>query len=118
VLLAYDESPKAQEALFVATYIAGQWRIPLVVTSMAGDGPGKPGGLSRAQQYLEAHGIQARFVEERAPSTETILGIADAEQCDLILMGGYRRGPAVEAVLDSAVNQLLRESRWPLLICR
>ena len=30
-LLAYDGSPKSQEALFVATYLAGRWRIPLVV---------------------------------------------------------------------------------------
>ena len=38
--------------------------------------------------------------------------------CDLILMGGYGHGPAVELVLGSAVDQVLRESRWPALICR
>jgi hypothetical protein len=30
-LLAYDGSPKAQEALFVAAYLAGRWKISLVV---------------------------------------------------------------------------------------
>ena len=30
-LLAYDGSPKAREALFVATYLAGRWSMPLVV---------------------------------------------------------------------------------------
>ena len=30
-LLAYDGSPKAREALFVATYLAGRWQISLPV---------------------------------------------------------------------------------------
>jgi nucleotide-binding universal stress UspA family protein len=33
-------------------------------------------------------------------------------------MGGYGRRPELEVVLGSAVDQVLRESRSPVLICR
>ncbi|MGD9001481.1 MAG: universal stress protein, partial [Anaerolineae bacterium] len=69
-------------------------------------------------EYLEAHGVQAEWVEESGPVAEAILRTAESRGCDLILMGGYGHGPAVEVVLGSAVDQVLRESRWPILICR
>jgi nucleotide-binding universal stress UspA family protein len=33
-------------------------------------------------------------------------------------MGGYGHSPVMEVVLGSAVDQVLRESRQPTLICR
>jgi nucleotide-binding universal stress UspA family protein len=36
----------------------------------------------------------------------------------LIVMGGYGRGPVLEVVLGSALDQVLRQSHRPTLICR
>jgi len=121
-LLAYDGSPKAREALFVAAYMSGQWAVPLtVLTVPEGDRFG-PGAMEEARQYLEAHGVQADFTTEASESAETvaesILGTALDRGCDLILIGGYGHSPAVELVLGSAVDGVLRESPWPALICR
>ncbi len=40
------------------------------------------------------------------------------EPFDLIVAGGYGSRPVLEVVLGSEVDQLLRESQRPILICR
>jgi nucleotide-binding universal stress UspA family protein len=117
-LLAYDGSPKAEEALFVSTYLAGQWDIPLVVVAVLEKERAAAQTLTRAQKYLEEHGVQATFVEQRGPVGEAILETVSAHGCNLIVMGGYGFSPVLEIVLGSAVDQVLRESQQPVLICR
>jgi nucleotide-binding universal stress UspA family protein len=116
-LLAYDGSPKSKEALFVATYLAGQWRIPLVVLTVL-EGNSTKETARYAQEYLESHGVQATFLRERGPAGQVILETAEAHESNLILMGGYGLNPVLEVVLGSAVDQVLRESCQPMLICR
>jgi nucleotide-binding universal stress UspA family protein len=116
-LLAYDGSPKSQEALFVATYLAGRWRIPLVVMTALEKGGATPATLTQAQSYLEVRGVQATLLAESGPVAETILQVAAAYQSNLIIMGGYGSTPVLEVVLGSLVDQILRQSRQPLLIC-
>ena len=117
-LLAYDGSPKADEALFVATYVAGSWAIPLVVVTVMEGDRATGQALARARQYLETHGVQATCVEESGPVAEAVLRTADEHQSDLIIMGGYGSSPVLEVVLGGAVDQVLRASRRPMLICR
>lgn len=117
-LLAYDGSPKAEEALFVATYLAGKWEIPLVVVTVLERGRTTSRTLARAQRYLEQHGVEATCVKERDPVEEAIRVTAEAHHSDLIIMGGYGLSPVFEVVLGSAVDHMLRTCCWPLLICR
>jgi nucleotide-binding universal stress UspA family protein len=117
-LLAYDNSPKAKEALFAATYLAGQWNIPLTVVSVLEDKRVTSETPTYAQQHLEAHKIQAVYVEENGSVAEAILKTATAHKSDLIVTGGYGFSPILEIALGSTVDQLLRESRKPVLICR
>ena len=116
-LLAYDGSPKADEALFVATYLAGQWNMSLVVVTVESERIG-PETIGRAQSYLETHRVQATYTQERGPAAEAILRAAEEHASDLILMGSYGPHPLLEAVRDSTVNHVLRASRRPMLICR
>lgn len=116
-LLAYDGSPKAEEALYVAAYLAGRWGTSLVVLTVP---EGRPTlqAQARARQYLEAHGVEAEYVLATGPVVPTILEVCGEKQSNLILMGGYGHSPVVEVVVGSAVDHLLRESRSPVLICR
>lgn len=116
-LLAYDGSPKSEEALFVATYLSLKWDIPLWVVTVIENGTSK-GMLAQAKSYLESHGVQATYLEERGNVADIILKAAEAHGNDLILMGGYGSAPVVEVVLGSSVDKVLRESRRPMLICR
>jgi nucleotide-binding universal stress UspA family protein len=117
-LLGYDGSPKAREALFVATYIAARGQVPLVVVSVIDGERVTPAVLDEAQEYLERRGVTATYVQGSGPAAEAILEAAASHDSDLILMGGYGHNPVVKAVLGSAVDQVLRASRQPVLICR
>jgi nucleotide-binding universal stress UspA family protein len=44
--------------------------------------------------------------------------VAEEHDCDLIVTGGYGRTPVAKAILGSTVDELLRASKWPLLVCR
>ena len=116
-LLAYDGSPKSEEALFVAAYLSLKWNIPLWVVTVIENGTTK-GILERAQSYLESRGVKATFIPEQGGVADTILKTADSTGSDLIIMGGYGSSPVVEVVLGSSVDKVLRESRRPMLICR
>jgi len=117
VLLAYDGSPKAQEGLYVAAYLAGQWSIPLVVITVLEKERGQE-HLSKAQTYLEAQGVMATFVSKQGPVAETIMTTANEHRCQLIILGGFGAGPVWDVVLGSVVDQVLCESNQPMLICR
>lgn len=122
-LAAFDGSPKAYEALFIAAYFAGRWGIPLTVAavevSAAADAGAGAARLEAAREYLESRGVGAAYRVESGPSVaEALLQAAEAEGCDFILTGGYGYSPVLELALGSTVNDLLRRSRIPLLICR
>jgi nucleotide-binding universal stress UspA family protein len=117
-LLAYDGSPKAREALFVATYLSAKWELPLVVLT-AGESEAAAGAiLDDARFYLIARGVPATYVTAQGEPSSAIHETAEAHHCDLIVMGGYGFRPLVELVLGSTVDQVLRRRRWPVLICR
>ena len=117
-LLAYDGSPKAEEALFVATYLAGRWGIPLTVLTVAQRGHTSAATLRHAERYLADHGVSATLVQERGPVVEAILHTARERRSGLLIMGGYGHRPVLEVVLGSTVEEVLRTACCPMLICR
>jgi nucleotide-binding universal stress UspA family protein len=117
-LLAYDGSPKADEGLFVASYLANQWRASLtVLTAFIGDHVA-PETLLRARVYLEEHKIDASYLAETQPTAQAVQHTVVDHQIDLVIAGGYRLSPVREVLFGSTVDQLMRQSEIPLLICR
>ena len=116
-LLAYDGSPKAKEALFVAAYLAERWRTPLTVVTV-GEGNSAQTIQDYARAYLELHEIEAEYVITAGVVGEKLLQARAEREADLVLMGGYGRSPWQEMVLGSVVNFMLREAPCPVFICR
>ena len=117
-MLAYDGSAKAKEALFVAAYLAAQWQIPLVVVSVDEEQHFTDTALQRAESYLQTQQIEATYVSTSGATAKAILTTAEEFCSNLIIMGGYGRSPVLEVVLGSTVDEVLRTSKWPVLICR
>jgi nucleotide-binding universal stress UspA family protein len=119
-LLAYDGSPKAEEALLLAAQLCqpNYWNIPLTVVTVTEGDRITLETLGRAQKHLAAHNVQVTFVRESGPVAEAILKLAAAHESDLIIMGSYGFSPMLEIALGSTVDQVLRTSRQPVLICR
>jgi nucleotide-binding universal stress UspA family protein len=117
-LLAYDGGAKSKEGLFVAAYLTEHWHIPLTVLTVMESDREMSETLFEAEAYLRDKGLRATYLDRSGPVAKTILETAESQNSDLIIMGGYGFNPVLEVVLGSAVNQVLRESRRPVLICR
>lgn len=117
-LLAYDESPKAEEALFVAAYMAAAWGTKLHVLTVEEEGSETHEIQDKAQNYLQSNGAAAEFSSATGPVSTAVLATAHSAGADLILIGGYGATPMIEVVLGSAVDHVLRKSDLPILICR
>jgi nucleotide-binding universal stress UspA family protein len=118
ILLAYDDSPKSREALFVATYLSGKWEVPLVVASVLENGRVNASVLEEAHHYLESHGLQADLILREGPTEQALLQTAGAYGSELLIMGGYSHGPLLDTVLGKTVNRILNEFEMPIIICR
>lgn len=117
-LLAYDGSLKAQEALFVATYLAGQWQIPLHVITI-GEHDFVSDIQADARKYLEDHSIQAEYIVSSGDNpAQIILDYVEQLKIDLLLLGGYSHNPILEVIQGSGVDEILRWTEIPTLICR
>jgi nucleotide-binding universal stress UspA family protein len=117
-LLAYDGSPKANEALFIAAYLAIKWRIALAVVTVIDEDEVIGETMDTARSYLESRGVQARYLPERGDVSQAVLNTAEQLGSDVIIMGGYGQGPVLEVVLGSSIDLVLRHSRKPILISR
>jgi nucleotide-binding universal stress UspA family protein len=117
-LLAYDGSPKADEALYIAAYMSAWWNSELVVVNIKEPGHNSNQVLTRARMYLENQRSDVIYSGRTGTVSEEILRATEEYDCDLIVMGGYGFNPVMEIVLGSAVDEVLRTSRIPLLICR
>ena len=116
-LLAFDGSPKAREALFVATYLAEQWQTRLTIFAGQGENAADSSAKDFARNYLEFNEVAADFINEKY-SPETLRKTAEEIQADVVIMGGYSGSILKEMTVGSSVNYMLRESAIPILICR
>ncbi len=120
-LLAFDGSRTSIQALYLLTYLAGRWQLPITVVT-ANEGTRVSSEIQRLpKDYFHARGIgrdQVAFVEEEGPAGPAILRAAEMHECDWIVMGSYSRRGIGDIVADSTLDVVLRCSWWPMLICR
>lgn len=115
-LLAYDGSPKADEALYLAAYVARSWGVELVV--MAAGKKKAKSALGRAKAYLSAHDVEAIYVRAHQPAYQAILATAEKHGVNMIVMGGFGQRSAMQLVVGSTVTKVLRATSQPVFICR
>ncbi len=120
-LLAYGPGPKADEALYLAAYLAGRWGTRLTVVTVKKDSSSES-LIGEARSYLETHGVQATYIEEDGgaarDAARAVLLNAEAHDADFLIMGGYESNPLLETLFSSTVDRVLRSTRRPVLICR
>jgi len=117
-LLAYDGSPKANEALFIATYLTARWPKSLTVVTVETTHT-SAAALEKAQRYLKLHGLtDVNFVLQKGHIAETILETARIYNINLLFMGGFSFRPVRHLTLGSTAERILREFRHPMWVCR
>lgn len=118
LLLAYNDGPKAEEALFLAAYLAGRWKRELVLLTVHDGSPTLEAARIRARTYLERQGVTPQIASASGPVGQAIVATTERQHCNLIIMGGYGRGPVSDLMLGDTVEDVLRTSRVPTLICQ
>lgn len=116
-LLAYDGSRTADEALYLAAFMARRWGTSISVLTV-NESNVPPDSPQNARRYLEGHAIQAKYQQASGNAADRILEAAERDACNFILIGGYGHHPVIEFVVGSTLDQVLRESRIPMLISK
>ncbi len=116
-LVAYDGSPKADEALFMACYAAQKWGTALTVLTVETNHTSAE-ALAAAQEYLDGCGVRAIYELREQHIADALLDVSAESDCDWLIMGGFGFRPMKHLMLGSTVDRMLREFRYPMLICR
>lgn len=117
-LLAYDGSRKANEALYLAAYLASSWGTKITVLTTRERSLRETLNLQKAKGYLISQGVEdAEYVSQRGEAGPLVVETARAHKCDFVLMGGYGKGGFMEVMVGSTLDYVLREFKGPIWVC-
>ncbi len=74
--------------------------------------------LAPVSEFLLRHGINAKTNWKMGPAGETIAQFAEAEKCDLVVMGSHGHGALAKLVMGSVATQVLAHCHVPVLLVR
>jgi nucleotide-binding universal stress UspA family protein len=116
VALGWNGSPEAVRALAAALPLLAASRAVTIISV----GDPKTSDAAEAVAYLGWHGVSARHRLVPAVSGvgagQQLLSAAREADADLLVMGGYGRGPWREMFFGGATRELLAASLLPLLL--
>jgi nucleotide-binding universal stress UspA family protein len=117
-LLVWEDNDKSNLALMVAAYVAGQWKLPIVVLACDDSSPQSPEKIEKLRDYLVEFDLEVAYISGKTGSPDEILSIADERKCDWVITGGYDRSALREIVAGTPLDELLGRSTIPILICQ
>jgi nucleotide-binding universal stress UspA family protein len=115
-LLAYDGSPHAKEALFVATYFAEMWKTELVVFTALDGSRVKADVQNYVRRYLDIHELEAEYILSEQGATDFLKHTMEERNIDLVLIGSYGVSMLKQVLAGSALDYMLRETRVPIFV--
>ena len=117
-LLAYDGSGHANRALEVAADFCRHAGWPLLVLAVKDDLSEGGRIIKEAERLLLPYNLLTRMVVKKGDAAETILSTCRDENCDLVIMGAYGHTRIREAILGSTTEEVMRNTKIPLLLVR
>jgi len=118
ILIAYDGSHSADEALQVAASFAHRHGDDVVLLTVDDDRQGRRQQFEDAKQMLVEQGLTGKVFFHEGHASEVILNTAREEDCDLIAMGAYGHSHFIETFFGSTVDEVVHRAICPVLICR
>ena len=121
-LVAYDATPKAEDALHVAADFASQLSIALTVLVVRDgeqvDEERAEVVRDQADRYLSNANLRAEFTIVDGNPEEVILAHADNDEHNLIAMGAFGHGRIRQMFVGSVTAHVMRTSKVPVLLSR
>lgn len=121
LLLAYDGSPKAKEAMYIAAYQAIQWNVELYILTTYRDDEQKDEmkkHINEARSYMRFSGTYYKAHLRKGLSGQNILNFVKEKDIDLVIMGSYGSAPLKEVMTGSTIDYVLDSIKIPVLICK
>lgn len=116
VVVAYDGSGHARQALHLAADLGESWGGKYAVIVVSDEHAER--WLDEARSYMEAHSIEVEYVSRKGDPREEILGFCEEENADLLLMGAYGHSKVREMLLGSTTAHLINHAGCPVLLTR
>ena len=104
-LIPYDNTQSDNEALFTGAYLTSRWGIALTILTSGIDAADR----AFVKEYLDIHGLEAEFLQQRGSFQASLLKVAHEHGCDFIIAGSREILPG---------KQDLTELKYPLFLCR
>lgn len=135
ILVPLDGSDNAALACRHAVALAADGRLELVLLHCYGDLPATIGGRARDEmiaaseeegrilmapcvRHCEENGVKCKALVRSGGPGRTIVMVAQAEGCDLIVMGSRGLSDFSGMVMGSVSHRVLRHATMPILIVR
>jgi len=118
LLLAYDGSAKGGEALFIGKYLCQKYHKHISLLVVSDEAERGNALLEQAKEYLGDICVSSIMREATEGVSQTILDEAKSRDADMILMGGYGFPPLLEVFFGSTVDDVLRGTQIPVVICQ
>jgi nucleotide-binding universal stress UspA family protein len=124
MLVPLDGSPEADRILPYAASWASRLRIPMlllsivdlrVASSVRGHGDVER-QLQQGVDRLHREGVQATVAVTAGRPAEEILGVAESQGCDLIVLSTSTRQGAGQGILGRVTDKVFHASQFPLLL--
>lgn len=117
ILVAYDGSSHAQNALKTAVAFAEVWKTKLQIL-VVGDSASTDGIVSKVRGYLDAHDIEDEILRASGDPSEVIVETAASISANLIVMGAYGHAKVRELVVGSTTTYVINHAGCPVLLAR
>lgn len=116
LVVAYDGSAFAKEALKNAATMASAWQTSLAVLSIGG--AEADAAQVEAKAYLTDHPGATEYMRKDGPPGEAIVALARDLHAGAIVMGAYGHAKVLELVTGSTTAYTLNHATCPVLLCR
>ena len=118
ILVAYDGSDRAQDALDVVTHLISERQREMLLLTVDDGHKARETDYEQAVNRLAERGIEAPHQFVKGHPAEKIIETAEKEESDLIVMGAYGHSRFLKTLFGSTVDDVLHSASCPILICR
>ncbi len=117
ILVAYDGSQRAEDALDIAIELAQRGREIVLLTVDDGH-KDRVEAYDKARMKLIEADVVFTAIFREGHVADVILNVAQETDCDLIAMGAYGHRRFLSIFFGSTVDEVMRHTTLPILICR
>ncbi len=117
ILVAYDGSERAKDALNIAARLAATGNRLLIYVTVDDGHHNRAQAYQEAKAILEELGVEHMRLFLKGHPAQKILEAAQAQGCDLIILGAYGHSPFLKVFFGSTVDEVIHNAALPVMVC-